>query len=425
MFVELSRVKPVKRRVALILSVSLNGLLIAILWQHFATEPSPMVSEEVVIPTVATPLHTATRSTASSESHSTFHWSSLESDDYTQYVANLRAIGCPENTLRDIIVADISLLFRNRSAAAVSQPEPWHSGSRRQRDERLVIQKRAELDREKRALVKELIGYEWSDDAAELWQQDSLNAVLFGFLAESKAPQLMSIVSAYSEQSRAIKDASGGILIDEDRAALAKLHDELRRDVSILLSPAEREEWELRVQALGFAALGNVYWDGVAVSGNTMREFARISRNYRDTFADEFLERHPPSESEQARRRAEFERQVESLLGPDRFAAFRRAQDQSFRDLLTFSSERQLPKDTAASVYELCRSAESKAAAFAKDDSLSSEEQAAGIALVRANTTKALATRLGSAYEAFLRGPGQWIGWLHSDSVAANSHGQP
>src|SRR5437868_6638046 len=31
-----------------------------------------------------------------------FHWSQIESSDYRAYIANLRAIGCPEPTIRDI-----------------------------------------------------------------------------------------------------------------------------------------------------------------------------------------------------------------------------------------------------------------------------------------------------------------------------------
>jgi hypothetical protein len=36
-----------------------------------------------------------------------FHWSQIESADYPSYIANLRAIGCPEQTIRDIITADV------------------------------------------------------------------------------------------------------------------------------------------------------------------------------------------------------------------------------------------------------------------------------------------------------------------------------
>ena len=38
-------------------------------------------------------------------------WSDLESDDYHEYAANLRRIGCPEKTVRDILVADINDTF--------------------------------------------------------------------------------------------------------------------------------------------------------------------------------------------------------------------------------------------------------------------------------------------------------------------------
>src|SRR5437899_3128213 len=31
-----------------------------------------------------------------------FDWRQVESEDYRQYVANLRALGCPEQTVRDI-----------------------------------------------------------------------------------------------------------------------------------------------------------------------------------------------------------------------------------------------------------------------------------------------------------------------------------
>src|SRR5512143_3000882 len=49
-----------------------------------------------------------------------FDWRMVESEDYKQYVANLRAIGCPEKTLRDIIMADVTDLFRQRAKSSTS-----------------------------------------------------------------------------------------------------------------------------------------------------------------------------------------------------------------------------------------------------------------------------------------------------------------
>ncbi len=44
----------------------------------------------------------------------TFNWSAVESSDYPTYIANLRAIGCPEPTIRDIIKADVHSLYAAR-----------------------------------------------------------------------------------------------------------------------------------------------------------------------------------------------------------------------------------------------------------------------------------------------------------------------
>ena len=40
-----------------------------------------------------------------------FRWTQLESSDYRTYIANLRGIGCPEPTIRDIITADVDEAF--------------------------------------------------------------------------------------------------------------------------------------------------------------------------------------------------------------------------------------------------------------------------------------------------------------------------
>src|SRR6516225_2853916 len=52
--------------------------------------------------------------TARAEPAQGFRWASLESSDYPTYIANLRAIGCPEQTIRDIISADVKSLYARK-----------------------------------------------------------------------------------------------------------------------------------------------------------------------------------------------------------------------------------------------------------------------------------------------------------------------
>ena len=68
-----------------------------------STEPKPPPN-----PTVADP----------AKPTQSFDWRMVESEDYKKYIANLRAIGCPEETIRDIIIADVNKLFASRKRAA-------------------------------------------------------------------------------------------------------------------------------------------------------------------------------------------------------------------------------------------------------------------------------------------------------------------
>lgn len=47
-----------------------------------------------------------------------FNWRQIETSDYPTYVQNLRTIGCPEETIRDIIAADVASLYEGRAVAA-------------------------------------------------------------------------------------------------------------------------------------------------------------------------------------------------------------------------------------------------------------------------------------------------------------------
>src|SRR5689334_1834296 len=58
-----------------------------------------------------------------------FSWQEVESPDYPTYITNLKNIGCPEQTIRDIIIADVNSLYARRRALELVTPEQqwWRS----------------------------------------------------------------------------------------------------------------------------------------------------------------------------------------------------------------------------------------------------------------------------------------------------------
>ena len=89
-------------------------------------------------------------------SQARFDWHQVESEDYKQYLANLRAIGCPEQTVREIIRADVNDLFASKAAALTrtNQYQYWRREPLSRSPEQL--QELQGLDGEKRELLRAL-----------------------------------------------------------------------------------------------------------------------------------------------------------------------------------------------------------------------------------------------------------------------------
>jgi hypothetical protein len=91
-----------------------------------------------------------------------FDWRMVESEDYKKYIANLRSIGCPEETIRDIIIADVNKLYESKGKALAGPKkkfEFWKPGAGMAGagidPER--TEKERTLNKEKRTLLTELL----------------------------------------------------------------------------------------------------------------------------------------------------------------------------------------------------------------------------------------------------------------------------
>ena len=335
-------------------------------------------------------------------------WRLIESADYRQYMANLRAVGCPEWLIRDIIVADIDDFYQQKSKSDPVYFAPWQGVDQRRKVSRSRSAKLFALRQEKRALVKSLLGYEWDNHANEIWNQDSMTSLMWGFLPDDKVSQVLSLKDKYAEAAQNIRDDANFILIDGDRARLQTLYDEFGTETSRLLSPSELDELQLRVQQ-GFLLANDINFDGVTISREELREMVRLSKSFKDMAREEFIPDRPFSEAEQSRQKTAFEAQVKQLLGPKRFADYQRAQDFNFRETFEFTQRNVLPQAAAIRVYEARRNAEAQSNELQKDGNLSPEERAAALAVLKAATLNTISSALGKSYRNYLEGPGQWL----------------
>ena len=81
-----------------------------------------------------------------------FHWRQLESEDFSSYIANLRGVGCPEQTVRNIVTAEVAAQFEEERQEIAARPATTEA-ARQQRRQLLD-----RLPREQQAVVAGLLG---------------------------------------------------------------------------------------------------------------------------------------------------------------------------------------------------------------------------------------------------------------------------
>lgn len=175
------------------------------------------------------------------------NWCSVESDDYKKYIVNLRKVGCPEKTIRDVIVADVNELYRARYRELfppTNRIEYWKPGNPMANifDEAKAI-KQQELDQEKRNLMKTLLGadYTGEDDLSAI-QLDSYSERLLNFLTLEKRTAVKELEDKFAvKMMKTFKDSWRGN--DKSANAVQAEKDEAMLKV---LTPDEKFDYDLR-----------------------------------------------------------------------------------------------------------------------------------------------------------------------------------
>src|SRR5688572_19747708 len=116
------------------------------------------------------------------------NWAGIESTNYVTYIDNLRAFGCPEETIKDIILTDIAKHYARRRAHIQAQSGAhrfWQtsdSGALGQVSDPGVSEQLAELNREQHALVHELLGVNFDVEMAKYSSDQDYEELAYGFL---------------------------------------------------------------------------------------------------------------------------------------------------------------------------------------------------------------------------------------------------
>ena len=171
-----------------------------------------------------------------SDAKASFDWSQIESSDFPTYISNLRRISCPEETIRDVVIADLNKLYDTQIAASPNE--------------------RTRILEAESSTVKLLLGIEYSrkSETAENAHPDSVTWVKTAGL-EAKADLIDNCLRRSAALRSNIIDASGKTDLSEEQSArLEAIENEEQRQLDAILSPEERMEYDLQNTGLGSEA---------------------------------------------------------------------------------------------------------------------------------------------------------------------------
>ena len=181
-------------------------------------------------------------------------WRQIEASDYRRYVQNLRRVGCPEQTVRDIVTADLLQAWgAQRSevmAARYRDFKFWKSDSEEAEARRQAEPQRRALDEQMERGLRELLGNDTAvPSTAQAWKQTELEQQL-GFLPEETRAKTVDMLLASSSLDAQVQGLSEARRIPEnpdERLRAVDAYEQRRAELAALLSPEEFERVEMTV----------------------------------------------------------------------------------------------------------------------------------------------------------------------------------
>jgi hypothetical protein len=344
---------------------------------------------------------------------SEFTWGAIESADYKDYIARLRGVECPEQTIRDIITADVNKLFAlklkelrpNQGRLEYWQrPPDYYSKEERERQEKYRM-----LEKEKSALLTELLG----EDTNKLKQKENGYVDhwdrMLSFLTDEKRSAAREVHDRFEQQLQKIY--RGYIQDEEDQKEIRRIQRERLAAMSQVLTPEELERYELNTSQIASQLRYDL--DGFSPNDKEFRDIFNLRKAREDDLAYAY---DPEDKAAQDRRRKAVEdvdAQIKSMLGDARFEEYKRAQDYSYKELARLASRHELPAEVAVTVYDMKKVAEDAARKVREDRSLSTEQRKEALQAIRTETEASVAAQIGEkGMKSYQRSGGHWLNSL-------------
>jgi len=334
-----------------------------------------------------------------------FTWNQVESADYATYIANLRAIGCPEATIRDIIVADVNQLFaRRRATEVVTAEQQWWRSEPDADVTEAAAEKFKALEDERRALLATLLGPTWESGYypyPAYPNSPPLDGPILGALPPDVKQAVHDVESRASERRQAYLTAMQKDGKTPDPVELARMRQQTRSELAQVLNAEQLDEYLLRYSSDATALRTELH--GINLTPDQFRAL------FRQTDAlDQQLQLLATDDPASAARRQDLERQrdqsIQQSLGQDGYKKYKLLQDPVFRDTQSGAQQSGVASDKIVPLYEINRATEQERQRISNDNALTPEQRDQALEAVQSAQQNSWRKLLGEeAYQRYLQ----------------------
>ena len=351
-----------------------------------------------------------------------FHWSQIEADDYQTYVDNLRRIGCPEETIRDLVKQDLDKLYDQRKADILSKAparkEYWKTGnpSALSRPSSATSSQMAQLDREKNEVLGDLFG---SQGMAAINRPSPLararsqakSGYAMDFIPEETKAELNTLEREFG--SELLKKMAQGATDAQDMAEIRQLRQDRDGRIATMLTPEQKMEYDLRKSPT--AANMRLQMDGFDPSEDEFRDIFAARKAFDNEHGVVPGSSISPADAE-VRQFAEQEmnNQIRSSLGDDRYQDYMRQTDYDYKSIHKITQRQGLGENISAQVYQMKGSAEELAREIRMNPGLAIEERQMQLGQIRNETSRSIESMLGGQGAAALQNQAGGRNWLNN-----------
>jgi hypothetical protein len=350
-----------------------------------------------------------------------FNWRQVESSDYRTYIANLRGVGCPETTIKDIILTDIMKLFAERRGQFYQNGREfkfWETSEKRSLNARQLEEREKQLskiDKELPSVLRELLGINYEREINKYFVDNHEDERRLGFVSEDKRSKLLALREDVEKLKEHLFDqAQNGQPIDPEQ--LKKIQEHRQQVLTQILTPEERVEYELRTSDTAERLRSQLV--GFNPSEQEFRDIYNLWQTHDEKFAlvspDDANARKAKEQDQQR-----IDQEIKNKLAPDRVVEYERTRSQDYQKLCFFAERYELPAATVQALAEIKQIAENARQGLLSERTMAEGERQAGLKAIQEETQRAIRQNLGEKlYPAYARNAGNWMDALGTAAVS-------